>query len=457
MALTSLLFLRGEPALADPADTRIVESAPGAAVDRPVPDAAFQPDEPDFYEPQSDFAASSPFGPDPDPTDDRQLAQAAPDAATATDADPYGGLPDPLAGMQDWDEAIVTPTPDAYVRPAPELTIGFARAELPEGIAGYEPPDDDRPAQMTAAPVRTSLPFAPDGWDEPRRTRPQTATALPAEYVGLPPATPAADPQPFDQDSGRDPSFETGQQADDLLDDGFGEEQYIDDGFGRSGIEIEANRRAVVPAAAVQPADDRPADRVPAAVGAGLTVTRSAAGPAAFGSPHTYQLWVKNDGEAPATASVEEIVGPGVRVVNVDPPAAFTPGRSMPAAGEGVEVGGGTLRWDFAALPPGATKQMAVTVYPLPPAAGAGPAETVAFTTEARVVGQWSLGGATLVSEPVSATPPIDDFEVLEEPEPPLPEPVWEPRAERVPEPLPDPAVTPTQMLAEPREPAPPI
>ena len=412
LTLTSLLFLWDEPARAETAAAPFggaiapdadgdfgAEADPGL-----VPDAALAVDswpDPDG-DPDADFDLADPHDPEPvlsgegssldDPwggdADPSLVARADSDAGPRSDSETYGGLGNPFA---DWNSGLdeLEPAPEAYVRPpetlAAQLRIGLERTELPPGELSYAPPDDDAVIEVAAAPVRTALPRDAGGWDEPRRSDPRgrdQAAPLPPAYVGVEP--------------GEDPLF-----------------------LDRPGDRIDAGFAPLT-------ASDVPTDGVPAAAGAGLKVTREAPASAGFGSPHTYDLWVENVGDAPAAAVVEEAVGPGVRVTDADPPAAFLPGEDRPAAGgpggRG-EVGGGTLTWDLRDLPPGGVRRLSVTVHPLPRSTGnadqadrdGGPADA-AFTTEARVTGRWAVAAATAVSDPAPAEPPpavdfpADDF-----------------------------------------------
>ena len=338
-----------------------------------------------------DPATDPGFDPDSDPT------AVARGASNPADADPYGGLPDPFAAGASSDE-LAGPLPDesapgdpgpggagpeefdwgaplagsdpgaeAYVRSRAELSVGLRRTELPPGEPGYVPPDDDAPLTATAAPVGGGLPEDPGGWLRQRVRRDRYAPAVPPEYVG---------PDPADPDGGADLRWDE-------------------------------------PAAAAPPrASDVPADGVPAAAGAGLTVARRTPATAARGQAYRYQLWVENPGAAPAAATVTETVGPGVRVTAAEPPAAFAPAAASETRG------GGTLTWDLPPLDPGEVRRLTVTVFPLPNPAGkpgngaeAGGDRPAAFTTEARVTGRWAVAALTDVARPEPADEfPADEF-----------------------------------------------
>ncbi|NNJ27760.1 hypothetical protein [Alienimonas chondri] len=472
LALTSLLFLQGEPALAEA--NRAAAAAPNKSIAGLVPDAGLEPDDPDFHAaPDQLFGGEDdplqdedePFGGEPDPN---LIARADSEPGLESDEAIFGGHENPFSDMGDF---AVEPTPDAYVRPLPALTIEMRRAEpdLPDDFPSYEPPDDETIVERSAAPVRTPLPSDPGGWDQERRRTAPAAAVLPAEYIGVPrneSIEPAPfEPAPFGGEGLNDASFGGGE----FIDDGFGEN--LDGDFGAAVGPVGGP-----PSGATATASDVPADGVPAAAGAGLTVTRSAMDSAALGTAYTYDLWVKNDGDAPASAVLEEVVGPGVRVTNAVPPAEFqSAGGAADQTGPG-RPGGGTLTWDLPVLPPGAVRQLSVTVHPLPPAADAEAGGEIAFTTDARVTGRWAVAGVTLVAaaapaepEPLpeperdfpaapdetwdrdwpSDPPPVNDFDFPDEPS--LidePEPAWDPEIDWEPRPLPDPEVMPTQMIA---------
>ncbi|QDT16447.1 hypothetical protein [Alienimonas californiensis] len=481
LALTSLLFLQGAPANAEVNAVAALAPKSTKAGAPAVPDAALEPDRADFNAPADELFEDDLWGSEPgDPpaTDDPTLiARGNSDPTLESDADMFGDLPNPFAEEGGMD--ALEPAPESYVRPLPALTIDLRRAEPDFGddLPGYEPPDDDAPAEAVAAPVRTPLPADPGGWDEERRRSEPAAPALPPEYVGVPPDSPVdswEEAAPSVENRLNDPSFDP-----DFPDD-FG--LAPDDDAPAGGASFDDNGGAAAfPDEEAQTDLDLPADGVPAAAGAGLTVTRTAYGAATLGAPYTYDLWVKNEGDAPATAVLEEAVGPGVRVTNAVPPASFLPGDgAAQALAAGAGAGGGILTWDLASLPPGAVRQLSVTVHPLPGANAEGNGEEIAFTTDARVTGRWAVAGTTVVmatpeppppAEPVNrwqtdwpSDPPIvndfDDFpdeptdlpleepfeeEPLDEPlaaEPePFEEPAWEPQ------PLPDPAVRPAQIL----------
>ena len=393
LTLTSLLFLWDEPARAEIARAApLVDSVPPDPDAGLVPDAALAVDSwPDAdADADADFDLANPHEPEPvlsgegssvdDPwggdADPSLIARASSDAGPRSDSETYGGLGNPFA---DRDSGLdeLEPAPEAYVRPpetlAAQLRIGLERTELPPGELGYAPPDDDAAIEVAAAPVRTALPRDAGGWDEPRRSDrgrsgPNAAT-LPPAYVGVEPG------------------------GDALFHDPPGDR--VDAGI------------------APLTASDVPTDGVPAAAGGGLKVTRSAPAAAGLGAPHTYDLWIENVGDAPAAAVVEEAVGPGVRVTDADPPAAFLPGDDRPATGGRSETGGGTLTWDLRDLPPGGVRRLSVTVHPLPGANDAafraeraGGSDDAAFAAEARVTGRWAVAAATAVSDPAPAEPP---------------------------------------------------
>ena len=212
------------------------------------------------------------FRPDPGP-----VARAASDLSPDPwdDADPGGSdfrpvaratspgpLPDPFGDGAAADDWAVP----AY---GPELGVTFERRELPPEIDGFVPPDDDRQATVTAADSgRRPLPDDPGGWAyaDGRSARGERFT-----------------PPPALRGDGRADAVSLAPLAPTGEDDGV----------------------------------------TPVASGLGLSVTRT---PAADGGDGrmTYELRVRNDGDEPAAAAVEETVGAGVTVVAAEPPAAFT-------------------------------------------------------------------------------------------------------------------------------------
>ena len=274
-------------------------------------------------------AGDSDFGDEPDFGEEPDIDDAPDDAPIAAATGGSGAEPVP-PGNPFGDESY------RYDLGLPELAVTLERAELPPAIPAYDPPDDDRTISVVAVePERTRLPDDRGGWAtaEPRRSR-RAPVAAAARGTG-----PA------------------------------------------SGVSLE-------PGAADRFADDR----VPAASGLGLTVSRTPAVADSAGGPLVYDLWVENDGDGPATAAVEERVGPGATVTAFDPPAAFTEDLA----------GGGTLRWDLAGLAPGELRRLTVTLAPLAGAAGPGDG---AIDAAARVVGAVAVASATTVA---AAGPPED-------------------------------------------------
>ena len=406
-------------AASDPGDPGNV---PDAALRAPGPedrDPGLGWDEPDEFPPPGDRAADE-FGPapgrgfetEPEPNDPEPIEIAG--ATSADPVDPLGGRPDPFAGLTEEADDLGDPggagvawgSSARDARPSADLLIGLERAGLPPGEVDYVPPDDDTPATARARRAGPFDPSAldPGGWLRSRfRDRPRSPR-LPPEYVGADPADAnAADPGAADPD--RDDA----------------------DRFGWNGSVPDPG--AAGPVGDRFAAADVPDDAVPTDAGFGLRLSRRpvsdgiAAGGPRPGRPYRYELWVENDGDAAAVAGVEEAVGPGVRVTDADPPAEFVPSR--PAA-DGSEVGGGTLRWPDAAVPPGGARRLTVTVVPLPgfdPAVGGGGGgeEGPAFGATARVLGAISVASATSVVRPEPDPPAEPDW--LREPAPPADDP----------------------------------
>ena len=362
LAMTSLLFLNATEttALAEsggvPNAALLAPAAADWGEDPRADDAALGPASDDFGEDLTDWdavAAGEGWGDDPN----------------EPDFDEYDTLPAPEPGennpRDEWPVArAASPEPEpaddlgdpfggeAFVyepEPLPALEIAFGRRELPPEIPAYVPPSDDRRAVFEAEDAgRTALPDDPGGWAQaaPRRDRRRSRAAAPLRGTG-----PA------------------------------------------SGVSLEP--------LAASDADD---GRSPVAAGLGLRVVRT---PAAADGPDgalTYELRVTNDGDAPATAAVEERIYAGGTVVDAEPAAAFT-----------ADPGGGTLRWDLSGVRPGETRRLRVSVAPAEHAAE--------IDAEARVVAAVAVASATSVE----AAPDREPFRPAPDDPPPFEPAPYEP------------------------------